>query len=65
MYNKINTAVQFKSTGGGLTTAVIGLFLQDHIPQSIIRFFNPALHTALMRCLGEDPMVITVIELYL
>jgi|GEM_PF-967499 len=52
MYNKINTAVQFKSTGGGLTTAVIGLFLQDHIPRSIIGFLNPALHTALMRWLG-------------
>jgi len=38
MYNKINTAVQFKSADGDLTTVVIGLFLQDPIPRSIIEF---------------------------
>jgi len=53
MYNKINTAVRFKYTDGDLATAVIGLFLQEHIPRSILRFYNPAQHDALICCLWE------------
>ena len=53
MYNKINTAVRFKYTDGDLTTAVIGLFLQEITPRSILRFYNPAQYDALICRLWE------------
>jgi len=38
MYNKINTAVRLRPTEARMTTAVMGMLLQDQFRRSIIHF---------------------------